>query len=407
MHTLRHTHYRVYGYRWIVLIIYMYVQALVQLYWLNFAAITTYIEERFRISAADVMWLTLVFALIQVPLTLPAGILIDKKGFKFGFCLGAVLTGIFPLLRLLDPTSYPILLISQIGISIAQPFVINGVTKLAITWFPPKEEATAVGLSTLAMYAGMLIALGATPWLVEKLSFETMLLIYGIMGLAGALATIFFVRSGPPTPAREVSIRGEIPSWNGLKEILRIKDFIILGFIAFVGIGVFCALASWIEKILYDLHGISMIDAGNISAALMLGSMVGCIIAPVISDKTGKRKPVLILAIALSIVCMLVLLFTKGYYENIANSIALGFFMISTRPIIYTMSAEMVGPKFAGLSIGYLMLMASIATAVITQVMDSIRTMTGDFVGSLLLLVILLTVSLVLSLLINDTHPQE
>ncbi len=400
------TQYRVYKYRWVILAIYMYVAALTQLYWLNFASITTYMEDHFSIPASDVMWLSLVFALVQVPLTLPAGMLIDRKGFKFGFCAGAVITGIFPLLRLINPGSYTMLLISQVCISIGQPFVLNCLTKLAVTWFSPREEATAVGLGSLAVFAGMMLGLGATPWLVQLFGFDTMLIIYGILGIIGALLALIFVRSGPPTPARSAEIREEISMWDALKEILRIKDFVILGFIAFMGIGVFCALISWLEKILHDLHGIPMVYAGNISAVLMLGSMIGCVVVPVISDKIGKRKILLVLTTAVSMICTSILIFANGYEANMVNAMVLGFCMISARPIMYTMSAEFTGPRYAGLSIGYLMLMGGGATLIITQVMELMSTATGSFVASLVLLVALLLVSLILSVVIKDAHPE-
>ena len=82
--------YRVYRYRWVVLAVYMYVSALTQLYWLNFAAIETYMEDLLNITASDAMWFTLVFPIIQVILTIPAGIIIDKIGFKWGVGIGAV-----------------------------------------------------------------------------------------------------------------------------------------------------------------------------------------------------------------------------------------------------------------------------------------------------------------------------
>jgi hypothetical protein len=47
--------YRSYKYRWVVLAVYMYVSALTQLYWLNFAAIETFIEGRFSIPPSSVM----------------------------------------------------------------------------------------------------------------------------------------------------------------------------------------------------------------------------------------------------------------------------------------------------------------------------------------------------------------
>jgi len=168
----------------------MFVAALTQLYWLNFAAIETYTEELLSIPASSVMWFILVFPLIQVLLTMPAGVIIDKKGFKYGIGIGVLFTGVFAMLRLLNPASFAVLLISQIGISIGQPFVLNAVTKLAVTWFPKKEEATAVGLGSLALFIGMMAGLGATPVLVQTLGFESMLLIYGAIGILGIL--LFF-----------------------------------------------------------------------------------------------------------------------------------------------------------------------------------------------------------------------
>jgi MFS family permease len=191
--------YRSYKYRWVVLAVYMYVSALTQLYWLNFAAIETFVEQRFSIPASSVMWFTLVFPLVQVLLSMPAGMVIDSRGFKYGVGIGALLTGIFAMLRLVNAGSFTVLLISQIGIAIGQPFVLNGITKLAATWFPrQKEEATAVGLGSLALLIGMMVGLGATPALVHFLGFERMLLVYGVMGVLGILLFFSLVNLVPP-----------------------------------------------------------------------------------------------------------------------------------------------------------------------------------------------------------------
>ena len=47
--------HKIYRYRWVVLAIYMYIAALTQLYWLNFAAIETFIEDLLNIPASSVM----------------------------------------------------------------------------------------------------------------------------------------------------------------------------------------------------------------------------------------------------------------------------------------------------------------------------------------------------------------
>ena len=394
--------HKIYRYRWVVLAIYMYIAALTQLYWLNFAAIETFIEDLLSIPASSVMWFTLVFPLVQVLLTMPAGVIIDKKGFKYGIGIGVLFTGVFAMLRLLNPASFAVLLIAQIGISIGQPFVLNSVTKLAVTWFPQKEEATAVGLGSLALFIGMMAGLGATPVLVQTLGFESMLLIYGAIGVVGILLFFTLVKPRPQTPPREIEAVEEISNWAGIKRILKIRDFVILGFIALIGIGVFNGLATWLEKILNELHRISMTDAGSISAVLIFSGMLGCIIIPLISDKIGRRKPFLILASLIGAMSVTVLIFANGYSMNLVNGIVLGFFLISALPIMLTMSTEITGARFAGISVGYLQLLGNAAAVIIVPVMEILRGATNQFVSPLALLATLLMIAFILAIIIKE-----
>lgn len=399
--------YKSYKYRWVVLAVYMYISALTQLYWLNFAAIETFIEERFSIPPSSVMWFTLVFPLVQVLLSIPAGIVIDKKGFKYGVGIGALFTGLFAMLRMVNTGSFTVLLISQIGIAIGQPFVLNGVTKLVMTWFPLKEEATAVGLGSLALLVGMMVGLGATPALVQYLRFETMLLTYGILGLLGILLFFLLVKPRPATPPREVEVQQEITGWQGIKHILKIKDFVVLGFIALIGIGVFNGLATWLEKILNELHQIPMTNAGIISAVLVLSGIVGCIIIPLVSDKIMKRKPFLLLASTVGAGCIIALIVAKGYTANMVNGIFLGFFLISALPIMLTMSAEITGARFAGISVGYLQLLGNAAAVAIVPIMESMHGITGQYILPLAFIAGLLGISFVLAMVIREPARSQ
>ncbi|MCJ7576089.1 MAG: MFS transporter [Dehalococcoidia bacterium] len=399
--------YKSYRYRWVVLAVYMYISALTQLYWLNFAAIDTFIEGRFSIPPSTVMWFTLVFPLVQVLLSMPAGMVIDRKGFKYGVGIGALFTGVFAMLRLVNTDSFTILLISQIGIAVGQPFVLNGVTKLVVTWFPQKEEATAVGLGSLALLVGMMVGLGATPALVQYLGFETMLLIYGVLGVLGILLFFSLAKAHPATPPREVEVQQEITGWQGIKHILKIRDFVMLGFIALIGIGVFNGLATWLEKILNELHEIPMTDAGIISAILVLSGIIGCIVIPMVSDRIRKRKPFLLLASAVGTVCIVALMVAKGYAANMVNGIFLGFFLISALPIMLTMSAEITGARFAGISVGYLQLLGNAAAVAIVPIMESIHGLTGQYILPLALIAGLLGISFVLTLVIREPAAQS
>jgi sugar phosphate permease len=392
-------------YRWIVLAVYMYIAALTQLYWLNFAAIDTYVEGNLRISAMKVGFLTLVFPLVFLFLSIPSGIIIDKKGYKFGVGIGAIFTGAFALLRLINPYSYSILLISQIGISIGQPFVLNGITKLSLTWFPKREEATAVGLGSLSLFLGMIIGLGVTPALVESLGFKSMLLIYGIIGVVSIPIFFTLTKTEPSFTQGEIE-QEEISYMDGIKKISKIKDFIILGFISLIGIGVFNGLLTWLEKILNEVHHISMVQAGNISSMLVFSGMVGCIVIPMISDKVMKRKPFLMVASLIGIISVIILMFQRSFVIDSINAIVMGFFVVSTFPIVLTMSAEIAGEKFAGISAAYLQLLGNGAAVAIVPIMEAIHSLTGQYTLSLALLAVLFGILFIIVLLIGETFKK-
>jgi MFS family permease len=396
--------YQSYRYRWVVLAVYMLIAALTQLYWLNFAGITTFMEgPPFGWPGSSVMWLALVFPLVYVFVSIPAGMLIDKKGFKYGVGIGALFTGVFAMLRLVNTDSFTILLISQIGIAIGQPFVLNGITKLVVTWFPQKEEATAVGLGSLALLVGMMVGLGATPALVEFLGFQTMLLAYGVLGVLGILLFFPLVRPHPATPAREVEVQQEITGWQGIRHILKMRDFVILGFIALIGIGVFNGLATWLETILGEVQLIvEPVQVTVILSTLILSGIIGCVVIPLISDKIMKRKPFLLLASAIGAVSIIALMMAKGYAANIVNVVFLGFFLISALPIMLTISAEITGARFAGISVGYLQLLGNGAAVAIVPIMESMSRITGRFILPLAFIAGLLGVSFILAMLIRE-----
>ena len=394
--------YKAYKYRWAVLAAYMYIAALSQLFWLNFTTIETYTEKNLNISAMLTGWLALVFPLVYVLLSIPSGIIIDKKGFRFGIGLGAIFTGVFALLRVFGPHSYTVLLISQIGISVGQPFILNGITKLVVVWFSPKEEATAIGLGSLSMILGMMIGVGVTPVLVDSLGFEMMLVIYAILGVLGILLFFLFIKSQPRTPVREIE-SATLFGWKGIGSVLKNRNFVILGFIALIGIGVFNGLATWLEKILNELHGISMVDAGTVSAVLIFSGMLGCLIIPIISDRLQRRKPFLLTASLLGAIGILIFVNRGSLLWSLIAGILIGFFLLSALPIMLTMSVEMTGTKTAGISAAYLQLLGNAAAVAIVPLMETIRGFTGTPVYSLAFLALLLLAAFVLSAQIKET----
>lgn len=78
--------------------------------------------------------------------------LIDTYGIRVGIGLGAVLAAVGGLLKGLLATNFAAVVIGQVVLAIAQPFILNAVTALSARWFPLRERGTAAGLAALAQY---------------------------------------------------------------------------------------------------------------------------------------------------------------------------------------------------------------------------------------------------------------
>ena len=151
-----------------------------QMMWITFASITSIAADFYRVSDLSIGLLSVSFMIVYISLAaFPASWIIETHGFRVGVGIWAALTGIFGLTRGWMASSYTLVLISQIGIAVGQPFILNAITQLAARWFPIEERAMAAGLGSLAMYVGIIAGLILTPYLVMGLGMAGMLIAFG------------------------------------------------------------------------------------------------------------------------------------------------------------------------------------------------------------------------------------
>lgn len=405
--------YGVYGYRWVVLAAYMLIAALTQLMWLNYAPITSQTQELMGASEFQVVLLALMFPLIYIPVSIPAGIVIDRKGFRYAVTIGAVLTAGCSFLRLFAG-NYVLVLIGMIGIAVGQPFVLNAITKLVSAWFPSEESALATGLGALALFVGMIVALALTPALLgafgesELSSLRSVVLIYSIAALAGLVLFALLARARPPKPPQrteEEVVSEEVAiNWRSVRTIFRLHNFRILCVIIFIGNGVFVGLMQLIEAIL-EPKGISSGTAGNIGAVIVLMGVVGCVVLPAISDKMMRRKPFILLAAAVAAPT----LFLIGALDTVALifvvGAALGFFLLSAYPIVLAYSEETTGAALTGTAVGILLMLGNAGGVIITLIMEGIKGATGgdSFFWAMVFVAVLFLAALLVATRLRET----
>jgi cyanate permease len=394
------TEVRAYPYRWVVLLAFMAVIFVNQILWITFASITGPAARFYGVSDLAIGLLSLSFMLVYIFVSIPASWVIDTYGIRVGVGIGSVLTGAFGLLRGLLAANYITVLIAQIGIAVAQPFLLNAITKVAARWFPLEERATASGLGTLSMYGGQVAALALTPLLFLALGLPSLLLVYGLVAVAGAVAFLVLARERPPTPAGDEA-RSLV--FDGLRHALRGRDFRLVMLIFFIGLGVFNAVVTWIEDIVRP-RGFTVTQAG-LAGALMVGAGVfGALLLPALSDRYRRRVPFIVLAVAASIFGLIGITFALSYGVLLAGAAIMGFFLLAAGPIGFQYGAEVAYPAPEGTTTGLLLLVGQVSGIVLILAMDQFKQpITGSMTASLVVLIGLMIVAALLSTRLRES----
>jgi MFS family permease len=394
---------QVYSYRWIVLLAFMFINVTMQILWICFAPVTVEAAAYFDVSDEQVGLLAMIFMIVFIPLAIPASWAIDKWGFKKAVGLGAVLMGLFGLLRGLYTGSYAATMFFTVGIALGQPFLLNAFTKVAAQWFPLQERATAVALATVASFLGVVIGQVFTPTLVTEFGFGSMLMIYGVVTALSSVLFLALAREEPPTPASPPEYEERALILDGFRQVLRQVDFYYLAFALFIGNGIFNGIVTWIEVIVRP-KGMDINQAGLLGGVMLLGGIVGAAAIPPLSDRYRKRKLVVMAGLALGIPGLLGIAAFSSYALLLVSFFVMGLFMSGVAPVAYQYGAEITYPAPEGTSNGLFVLAGQISVLIVS-LMGWSNDQFDSFTPSLLALAGLVLVSIGL-LAVADESPM-
>ena len=331
--------------RWPILAGYGLVAASTQMLWITFAPITTEAAHAMHASVAAVGNLAAIFPLIYVVLALPTGRWLDKS-FDTALRTGAILTGAGALLRLFSPDSFAWQLLCQVIISIGQPLVLNAITKLAARYFPKEERAAAIGLGSVSLFIGIMIAMAGGPALLSAGGLTLVLGVEAAIGAIGAAALALLVSS---PPAFEDPPAGAPGAWLP-KEPLLFK----LGALLFVGMGIYNVLATWLQPILSPFGAGNL--AGDLLALMTLTGIVGAGVLPPLVAARNLRRWTLFAAVGWTLLTALALDWQQsGAWLAVWLGLE-GILLLASLPIVLDWAEVHVGAGEQGRAVGFLML---------------------------------------------------
>ena len=236
-----------------------------------------------------------VYTLMQVP----TGILVDTLGPRRILFLGGIVGGAGSLMFGMAP-NLEMALIGRtlIGLGVSVTFI--AMLKIIAVWFDERHFASLVGLSMLVGNLGSVLAGAPLSWLAQATGWRGVFIgVAGVSVLLG-MACWLLVRDRPENPAGS---KVERPRFDrtvviaGLLSVVRNRDTWPAACVNLGIAGSFFAFAGlWATPFLTQVHGMTRAVAANHVSLYFAGFALGCVLIGTLSDRLGKRKPVLVVS---------------------------------------------------------------------------------------------------------------
>jgi predicted MFS family arabinose efflux permease len=197
------------------------------------------------------------------------------------------------VIRVAAPTSLAVQVTGQCVIAIAQPLVLNSITKVAARYFPPRERAAAISIGSVALFAGILGAVLLGGPLFDAAGLGLLLAVEAIPALVGGALVLAVLR----VPAQYA---------DGASTAVRLTWLLRSGFmwtlagLVFIGMGTYNAVATWLEPILKNYGEAGA--AGNLIAIMTVAGIAGAAVLPAWVARRDHRRTMLVTAVTVSLV---------------------------------------------------------------------------------------------------------
>lgn len=339
------------------------------------AAIAGELQRAFAASGAELGMLAATYFYVYTVMQVPTGVLVDTLGVRVTAAIGGVIAGAGSVLfGSADTLALAAAGRLLVGLGVSVMFV--SMLKINAEWFYDRYFGTLTGFGVLLGNLGAVLAAAPLVWVLSYATWREVFVALGLFSLVLGGFTAWWVRNRPED-ALLPSLReqeGHTPHaprtghwYYGLAEVMRNRAT-WAGFWPALGVGgtLFAFAGLWAVPYLHDVHGMARATAAEHTALLLVGFAVGAFLNGTVSDRLGRRRPLLIGGSALHVLCWLPLL--GGSALRPPASLALFALMglaASGFTLVWAAAKEVNRPALAGM-----------ATSVVN---------TGAFLGSAIL----------------------
>ena len=304
-------------------------------------------SDAFGVGAVGMAGIVGIFYYGYSPFSLVAGAGMDRIGPRRAIPIAAAVAGIGALLFATGGSTAGS--VGRLLQGAGGAFAPVGAIYLASEYFPPSQAATLIGATQMfGMAGGAAGQFVVGPWIARGLAWNTFWIGLGIAVLVvSALLFVLLPKDSPEKPKDELGIM------RGFYVVFKNPQSILCGLIAgllFIPTTIFDMV--WGVRYLQEAHGFDYASSVIRTSMVPLGWIIGCPLLGFISDRLGRRKPVIIGGAGVLLVCLAWILFGSigvlpPYVLGLVAGIASGAAMLP-----YTVIKEANPPQFGGIATG-------------------------------------------------------
>jgi MFS family permease len=259
------------------------------------------LSDAFGMTATAVAAMVGLFYYGYSPFSLVAGVAMDRFGPRKVVPLGAAAVGIGALMFASGNSQ-----LASIGRFIQGAggvFALIGAVYIATQNFPASRAATLIGATQMCgMAGGSAGQFLVGPAISSGMPWSRFWIGMGVAGLAISVLLVLLIPKREQAPASSDWLRA---AGRGLAVVFRNPQSIICGMIAgllFIPTTIFDMI--WGVRYLQEGHGLEYAEAVLRSSSVPFGWIIGCPLLGFISDRLGRRKPVIVAGGVLLFVCL-------------------------------------------------------------------------------------------------------
>jgi sugar phosphate permease len=344
------------------------------------------------------------YGLMQIP----GGLIADRIGARRSVVLGVASWSIFSFL-----TGTVANLRSLIGVRICfglgEGIHPPATFKMLAGWFNSGERSRANGIMMSSNTIGPMVTPILFAAIIKAFGWRQAFYVVSIPGLLIAAAAYYFLRDNPVEHPRMTTEEltkigsGNEPRTNiSFAELLKYKTLWQLFFIYMTWDVTWWGFQAWLPSYLLNARGFSMLRTGALATLPFAGGFVGLMLAAYLSDWSGRRKFVLLVALSGNALFMVLTATASTTTRAVIFLTITGFFLPAIQGPFWSLPMDLLPAKVMGYSTGFINTGGQIAGVIAPIIMGLLIQVTKHYEAGFVFMAISASVSAVLVAMLKD-----